>query len=310
MSSAAPLLGSRAADDGHQERRRCSSWLGRVVDTEEAWAQLRFSGPMILMNIFYYGIPLVSVMFSGHLGDVQLAGATLGNSWVTVTGYAFVVSPHTQCIHPKLASTSIHHLLPSASCFSPQSAMCVPDRPERRPGDAVRAGLRRRAVPPAGPVPAVVAHHGGGGGGARLRAVGVHGAGAAAPAAGAPGVPRCGRVRPRPDPRALRLRLPAVLAPVPADAVRRPAARRLLRRLVRAPRRAGVPARGRARPRHRRRVRRRLRHLLGRLHHAACLRAAVRGRQRDVEGLLRRGVPIRAAHREARRAVSRHGLVN
>ena len=94
MSSAAPLLGSRPADDGHQqERRRCPSWLGRVVDTEEAWAQLRFSGPMILMNMFYYGIPLVSVMFSGHLGDVELAGATLGNSWVTVTGYAFVVSP-------------------------------------------------------------------------------------------------------------------------------------------------------------------------------------------------------------------------
>jgi len=39
----------------------------------------------------YYGIPLVSVMFSGHLGDVHLAGATLGNSWATVTGYAFVV---------------------------------------------------------------------------------------------------------------------------------------------------------------------------------------------------------------------------
>ncbi|KAG2591998.1 protein DETOXIFICATION 19-like isoform X2 [Panicum virgatum] len=92
MSSAAPLLGSRPADDGHQqERRRCSSWLGPVVDTEEAWAQLRFSGPMILMNMFYYGIPLVSVMFSGHLGDVELAGATLGNSWVTVTGYAFVI---------------------------------------------------------------------------------------------------------------------------------------------------------------------------------------------------------------------------
>jgi hypothetical protein len=30
-------------------------------------------------------------MFSGHLGDVQLAGATLGNTWATVTGYAFVV---------------------------------------------------------------------------------------------------------------------------------------------------------------------------------------------------------------------------
>ncbi|CAL4973826.1 unnamed protein product [Urochloa decumbens] len=98
--SSVPLLGYRDADDddGHQERRPrrgglrlCSSWLGRVVDTEEACAQLRFAAPMILMNMFYYGIPLVSVMFSGHLGDVQLAGATLGNSWVTVTGLAVVI---------------------------------------------------------------------------------------------------------------------------------------------------------------------------------------------------------------------------
>lgn len=91
MSSSVPLLGSRAADDGRQERRPARGWLGRVVDTEEACAQLRFALPMILMNMCYYGVPLVSVMFSGHLGDVQLAGATLGNSWATVTGYAFVI---------------------------------------------------------------------------------------------------------------------------------------------------------------------------------------------------------------------------
>jgi hypothetical protein len=35
--------------------------------------------------------PLVSVLFSGHLGDVHLASATLGVSWATVTGYAFLV---------------------------------------------------------------------------------------------------------------------------------------------------------------------------------------------------------------------------
>uniref|UniRef100_A0A453PUL9 Protein DETOXIFICATION n=1 Tax=Aegilops tauschii subsp. strangulata TaxID=200361 RepID=A0A453PUL9_AEGTS len=65
-------------------------WLRRLIDTEEAWAQLQFAVPMVLTNMSYYGIPLVSVMFSGHLGDVHLAGSTLGNSWATVTGYAFV----------------------------------------------------------------------------------------------------------------------------------------------------------------------------------------------------------------------------
>ncbi|KAF7014445.1 hypothetical protein CFC21_028437 [Triticum aestivum] len=91
MSSAsAPLLGACEPADG--EAKPCSpAWLRRLIDTEEAWAQLRFAVPMVLTNMSYYGIPLVSVMFSGHLGDVHLAGAALGNSWATVTGYAFVV---------------------------------------------------------------------------------------------------------------------------------------------------------------------------------------------------------------------------
>jgi MATE family multidrug resistance protein len=101
--SSAPLLGDRcgkgddlAAGKGGGEQPPLPlpcwlAWLGRVVDAEEAQAQLRFAVPMVLTNMAYYGIPLVSVMFSGHLGDVHLAGATLGNSWATVTGYAFVV---------------------------------------------------------------------------------------------------------------------------------------------------------------------------------------------------------------------------
>jgi MATE family multidrug resistance protein len=67
------------------------SWLGRVVDTEEARAQLRFAVPVVVMSMAYSAIPLVSVLFSGHLGDVHLASATLGVSWATVTGYAFLV---------------------------------------------------------------------------------------------------------------------------------------------------------------------------------------------------------------------------
>ncbi|XP_037476066.1 protein DETOXIFICATION 18-like [Triticum dicoccoides] len=93
MSSAsAPLLGACEPADGKGgEENPCSpAWLHRLIDTEEAWAQLRFAVPMVLTNMSYYGIPLVSVMFSGHLGNVHLAGATLGNSWATVTGYALV----------------------------------------------------------------------------------------------------------------------------------------------------------------------------------------------------------------------------
>ncbi|KAL6529714.1 hypothetical protein OROGR_015337 [Orobanche gracilis] len=40
-----------------------------------------FALPMILTNVSYYFIPLVSVMFAGHLGDLELAGSNLANSW-------------------------------------------------------------------------------------------------------------------------------------------------------------------------------------------------------------------------------------
>ena len=50
---------------------------------------------MVATSMAYYAIPLVSVMFAGRLGDLQLAAATLGNSWGTVIGIALMVrTPH------------------------------------------------------------------------------------------------------------------------------------------------------------------------------------------------------------------------
>jgi MATE family multidrug resistance protein len=97
--SSAPLLGAAKPDGGEARAHSSAAWIRRVIDTEEAWAQLQFAVPMVLTNMFYYTIPLVSVMFSGHLGDVQLAGATLGNTWATVTGYAFVVRTTRACTY-------------------------------------------------------------------------------------------------------------------------------------------------------------------------------------------------------------------
>ncbi|XP_060668541.1 protein DETOXIFICATION 18 isoform X1 [Ziziphus jujuba] len=76
--------------DGDEESRG-GRWWKRMLDMEEAKKQVLFALPMILTNVFYYGIPLVSVMFAGHLGELQLAGATLSNSWASVSGYSFMV---------------------------------------------------------------------------------------------------------------------------------------------------------------------------------------------------------------------------
>lgn len=80
-------------DHYHQGDEEISRrWWRRVVlNMEESKKQLLLSMPMILTNVFYYLITLISVMFAGHLGKHQLAAATLANSWATATGFAFMV---------------------------------------------------------------------------------------------------------------------------------------------------------------------------------------------------------------------------
>ncbi|XP_058072364.1 protein DETOXIFICATION 18-like [Magnolia sinica] len=72
---------------GEEGRKR---WWKKVLDLEEAKNQVLFSVPMIVTNVSYYCITLVSVMFAGHLGELELAGSTLANSWATVTGLALM----------------------------------------------------------------------------------------------------------------------------------------------------------------------------------------------------------------------------
>ncbi|KAL4324213.1 hypothetical protein GQ457_11G013530 [Hibiscus cannabinus] len=62
----------------------------KVVDFTEAKVQIWFAVPMVLCNVFYFSITLISVMFAGHLGDVELAASTLANSWAIVSGFAFM----------------------------------------------------------------------------------------------------------------------------------------------------------------------------------------------------------------------------
>ncbi|XP_015868122.3 protein DETOXIFICATION 19 [Ziziphus jujuba] len=88
-SNSDPLLEEDGGEE--EEENRGIRWWNRVLDMKEAKKQVWFSMPMIITNLFYYLITLVSVMFAGHLGNLQLAGATLANSWATVTGFAFMV---------------------------------------------------------------------------------------------------------------------------------------------------------------------------------------------------------------------------
>ncbi|CAL5200911.1 unnamed protein product [Lathyrus oleraceus] len=86
--SETPLSLATHDDNGIHNTER---WWNKILDIDEAKHQLMFSLPMILTNLFYYSITLVSVMVVGHLGELQLAGSTLANSWFSVTGAAVMV---------------------------------------------------------------------------------------------------------------------------------------------------------------------------------------------------------------------------
>ncbi|KAK6269993.1 hypothetical protein POUND7_007098 [Theobroma cacao] len=92
MASSSSLDTALLPEASHrQEESKEKSFWGKVLDVEELKKQVLFSLPMVLTNAFYYAITLVSVMFAGHLGELELAGATLANSWATVSGFAFMI---------------------------------------------------------------------------------------------------------------------------------------------------------------------------------------------------------------------------
>ncbi|KAK8973562.1 hypothetical protein V6N11_030752 [Hibiscus sabdariffa] len=92
-SSKSPERVALLGKGGHGNEGAKGRWwsMRRVLDLEEAKHQVLFSLPMIICNVSYYSITLVSVMFAGHLGELELAGAALANSWAGVTGFAFMI---------------------------------------------------------------------------------------------------------------------------------------------------------------------------------------------------------------------------
>uniref|UniRef100_A0A2N9F5N8 Protein DETOXIFICATION n=1 Tax=Fagus sylvatica TaxID=28930 RepID=A0A2N9F5N8_FAGSY len=90
LDSATPLLEASDHDGEEEEEETNRGCCKKLLDMKEAKNQVLFALPMILTNVFCYSITLVSAMFAGHLGELELAGATLANSWAVVTGIAFM----------------------------------------------------------------------------------------------------------------------------------------------------------------------------------------------------------------------------
>jgi MATE family multidrug resistance protein len=66
-----------------------------LVASEEVKRQLWLAGPLIAGNLMQNLVPMISVMLVGHLGELPLAGASMANSFATVTGFSLLVRAYT-----------------------------------------------------------------------------------------------------------------------------------------------------------------------------------------------------------------------
>ena len=71
---------------------------------EEVKKQLWLAGPLISVNLMLNSLQLISIMFVGHLGELPLSGASMANSFASVTGFSVMV-----CLHS--LSLSLHFLI-------------------------------------------------------------------------------------------------------------------------------------------------------------------------------------------------------
>lgn len=61
-------------------------WIWR-----EAQKQLHLAGPMLCVALLQYLLIVVAIMFVGHLGELELAGASIASSFASVSGTSVVI---------------------------------------------------------------------------------------------------------------------------------------------------------------------------------------------------------------------------
>ena len=85
MATEEPLLGGMAAGSKH----------GGGEEESLVWAevkrQLYLAGPLVPGYLLQYVVQLMSLMFVGHLSELELAGACVATSFATVTGFSLLV---------------------------------------------------------------------------------------------------------------------------------------------------------------------------------------------------------------------------
>ncbi|KAH1080530.1 hypothetical protein J1N35_020291 [Gossypium stocksii] len=81
-------LQQAVCSNGINEVRRKKIW-------DEVKKQVWLAGPLIGVSLFQYCIQMISVMLVGHAGELALAGASMGTSFASVTGFSLLLGMAT-----------------------------------------------------------------------------------------------------------------------------------------------------------------------------------------------------------------------
>lgn len=84
----ASLLAATGTEDKH----------GIDEETSVVWSevkkQLYLAGPLVAGHLLMSGVQIVSLMFVGHLGRLEFAGASVATAFTTATGLCVLVRIH------------------------------------------------------------------------------------------------------------------------------------------------------------------------------------------------------------------------
>ncbi|KAK6795724.1 hypothetical protein RDI58_009179 [Solanum bulbocastanum] len=59
------------------------------------------AGPLVSVNLLQLSLQLISIMFVGHLGELPLSGASMANSFTSVTGISLLSFGQTLALFSK-----------------------------------------------------------------------------------------------------------------------------------------------------------------------------------------------------------------
>ncbi|MCO5595449.1 hypothetical protein L7F22_049491 [Adiantum nelumboides] len=63
----------------------------RLISWQEMKLQCSLAWPLILSNILYFSLQLVSTVFVGRIGELEFAGASVAYSFVVITGHSILI---------------------------------------------------------------------------------------------------------------------------------------------------------------------------------------------------------------------------